>query len=161
MATDKSEPRTGLILQVGFLAIVTLVALHAALNSYFDHVTLAEQHRKIGAATPEALLSLRAEEKERLTSGPMPIDQAMQKMAVQGRMAASPDIVPSGSRDIAPLQGWAKMPGDVPPAMTASAAPPVPPAVASDAGAAPAHSAADGGKPAGPTKPTGPAKKKP
>jgi hypothetical protein len=157
MATDKSEPRIGLIVQIGLLAIGTLIVLHAALNSYFDHITRAEQHRKIGALAPEALMSLRADEKQRLTSGLMPIDQAMQKLTVQGRMAASPDIMPSGSKDVAPLQGWSKMPGDVPPAMTASAAPPVPLGVASDAGAAPAPGANDGGKPIGPAKP----KKKP
>lgn len=157
MATDKSEPRTGLILQIGLLSIVTVIALHAALNSYFDRITRAEQHRKIGAVAPEALMSLRADEKQRLSSGPMPIDQAMQKLTVQGRMAASPDIMPGGSKDVAPLQGWSKMPGDVPPAMTASAAPPPSPGVASDAGAVPAPGANDGGKPIGPAKP----KKKP
>src|SRR5258708_40116576 len=110
MATDKLEARTGLTFQIGLGAGVTLIALHAGLVSYFDGMTRSEQHRKIGAAVPEALMSLRADEKQRLTSGAMPIDQAMQRLNSQGRMAASPEIMPTASKDVAPLQGWAKMP---------------------------------------------------
>ena len=96
-------------------------------------------------------------------SGPMPIDQAMQKLSTQGRMAASPDIVPSASKDVAALQGWLKMPHDVPPAMSAPVAPPLMAAAGPDAGAMAPAAAADGGapKPTGPRKPTAPNKKKP
>ena len=52
-------------------------------------------------------MSLRADEHQRMTAGPMPIDRAMQMLQTKGRMA-SPDIMPSASKDVAPLQGWVK-----------------------------------------------------
>jgi hypothetical protein len=101
--------------------------------------------RKVGTAPADALDSVRADEKQRLASGSMPIDKAMQHLAVKGRMGASPDIMPSASRDIAPLQGWTKLPGTVPPAMTAVPAASTP---------APADSAAPSSSAA--TSPSGP-----
>jgi hypothetical protein len=151
MAIDKSEPRVGLIFRIGLLVVGLLIGTRALLNSYFDQIASAEEGRKIGQSVPTALIELRADEEQRLTSGPMPIDKAMQSLAGKGRMGASPDIVPSASRDLAPLQGWSKMPGDVPPAMMAP-----PPEAAVDAGAAPAGDAGahatDAGAPA--RKPT-------
>lgn len=138
MATDKSEPRVGIIVQVGAVAIVTLVAVHAVLGAYFDRVVQAEELQKVGK--PEALMSVRASEKERLQSGPMPIEQAMQTLAAKGRMGASPNVMPSASKDVAPLQGWVKLPAEVPPAMTAPAPEPAP-APATSSSAAPAGSA--------------------
>jgi hypothetical protein len=142
MATESSDPRIAFILKVGVLAIGTLVVTHLSLVAYFDDMARAETYRKMGSLKPDALNSLRADEKQRLTAGPMPIDHAMQQLAAKGRMGASPDIVPSASRDVAPLQGWMKLPSEVPPPMmaasaaasasvsaaaSASAAPPVPP----------------------------------
>jgi hypothetical protein len=139
MATDKSEPRVGVIAQVAVVSIVTLVAVHAALVAYFDRTSYEEEMRKV-VATPEALVSVRASEKERLSSGSMPIDKAMQQLVSKGRINASPDIVPTASRDVSPLQGWTKMPGFVPTAMTAVLPPPPVPS----ASAAPSSSSAPG-----------------
>jgi hypothetical protein len=145
MAFDKSEPRVGLIFQIGLFVVVTLVGIRAALISYFANISGDEEHRKIGMVVPTALLSLRADEDQRLKSGPMPVEQAMQAIVAKGRMGASPDIVPSASRDMGPMQGWMKMPNEVPSQMLA--------AMASDGGApvtsaAPAASATpDGGAP--------------
>ncbi len=125
MATDKSQPRVGLIFKIAVFSIATLVVVHATLVAYFDDVARAEEHRKFGEVKPEALLNMRADERGRLASGAVPIDKAMQQLASRGRMAASPDIVPSASKDLAPLQGWSKMPAEVPPAMTAPEPPPV------------------------------------
>jgi hypothetical protein len=125
MTSDKSDPRVGLILQVGILAIVSLLATRAVLQAYFDRIERAEVTRKLG--TYPVLADMRAEAKKELTGGPMPIDQAMQTLASKGRMNASPDIVPSASKDVAPLQGWSKMPSYVPPEMTAPPPPPPPP----------------------------------
>lgn len=154
MATDKSEPKTGLIFRIGFLAIIILLSLRAALISYFGNMASAEEERKIGHVVPEALNDLRADEKQRLSSGSMPVEKAMQEIVSRGRMA-SPDTMPSASKDVAPLQGWTKMPGEVPPAMTAV------PSVATE-GSAPGPSAAgpdggtrkstDGGAPKKPAK---------
>ena len=134
MATDKSEPKVGVIAQVSIVSIVTLVLVHAALVAYFDRASYDEEMRKIGTAPPEALMSVRASEKERLSSGPMPIDKAMEALE-KGRMTASPAIMPSSSRDIAPLQGWTKLPSVVPSAMMAPSA-----VSSSETGAAPAPS---------------------
>jgi hypothetical protein len=145
MATDKSPPQTGLILKGAVIAIATLIATHSALVAYFDHIAQAEELRKFGETKPEALINLRTDEKDRLGGGQLPIDKAMQELVARGR-TASPDIMPSASKDVAPLQGWVKMPAEVPPAMSAAAAaasssaqPPL------DAGAAPA--AVDGAAP--------------
>jgi hypothetical protein len=137
MATESSEPRIKLILQLAGVALVTLFAVHGFLNAYYDRMAKAEELRKLGGAPAEALTSLRTDEKARLTSGAMPIDQAMKALTEKGRMAVSPAIAPAISKDLAPLQGWSKLPGEVPEQMTAAPPPPVEPAVAvGDAGAA-------------------------
>jgi hypothetical protein len=139
MAIDKSEPRVGLIFRIGFLIVGLLIGTRALLNSYFDQIAHAEETHKIGQAIPQPLIDLRADEEHRLTSGPMPVEQAMQTIASKGRMAASPDIMPSASRDLGPLQGWSKLPREVPAMMTA------PPPEAVDAGAPPAAVPGDAG----------------
>jgi hypothetical protein len=141
MATDKSQPRMGVILTVGAIALFTLIAVHTALVSYFDHIAQAEDFRKVGSQKPEALINLRAEEKQRLGSGPMPIDKAMQMLSTKGRMGASPEIMPSASKDPSPLGGWAKMPGEVPPAFTATTPEPTPAPSASTSAAPPTSAA--------------------
>ena len=145
MASDKSDPRVGLILQVGVLAIVTLAITHVVLSAYFDRMERGEVQRKVGS--PEALMSLRADEKQRLNTGATPIDKAMQMLVTKGRMNASPDIMPSASKDLAPLQGRTKLPGQVPLAMTASAPEPVAPPPATSASAAPSAAPAGSERP--------------
>jgi hypothetical protein len=141
MAIDKSEPKVGAIAQVGVVSIVALVLTHAALVAYFDKASYDEEMRKVGTAPPDALMSVRASERDRLSGGPMPIQQAMDKLAHAGRMSASPDIAPSVSHDNSPLEGWSKMPGLVPSAMLA------PPPAPSASEAAPAASAAPSAAP--------------
>ena len=133
MATDKSEPRVGVIFKVGILAVVTLVALRAALVTYFDRAAQAEEQRKFGDVKPEALQRLRADEKARLAGGAMPIENAMQQIAARGRMSASPDIMPTASKDLSALQGWIKMPSQVPSALAVPAEPSASPAAGSRA----------------------------
>lgn len=150
MATDKSEPRVALIGKIALLAVATLIGVHFALVAYFDQMASAEVQRKYGDIKPEALMSVRADEKQRLSSGPMPIDQAMQALEQKGRMGASPAITPAPANvDVSPMQGWLKMPGEVPAplmaaASAAAAAPPAPsgaPSAAPSASTAPAGSA--------------------
>jgi hypothetical protein len=119
MAIDKSEPRVGLIFRIGFLVVGLLIGIRALLNTYFDQIASAEESRKFGQIVPQALVNLRADEEQRLTGGPMPVDRAMQAIVARGRMGASPDIMPSASRDLAPMQGWSKLPLEVPPPMMA------------------------------------------
>jgi hypothetical protein len=134
MATDKSEPRVGLIAQVGAFSIVVLLATRAALGTYFDFMEQAEKQRKVGSVAPEALMSLRASESARLSGGPMPIDKAMDELASRGRMGIGPELAPGNSKDVAPLQGWAKMPSEVPAPMLADAGPEAPMSATLDAG---------------------------
>jgi len=139
MAIDKSEPRVGLIFRIGLLVVGLLIGIRALLDSYFDQIAGAEESRKIGQVVPQLLLDVRADEAARLTGGPMPVDRAMQAIVARGRMGASPDIVPTASRDLAPMQGWSKMPAEVPPAMMAA------PPEAADAGAPSMAPAGDAG----------------
>jgi hypothetical protein len=150
MATDSSEPRVGLIAKVGVFSIVVLLGTRAALGTYFDFMEQSEKQRKIALVKPEALMSLRAAESASLLSGPMPIDKAMAQLASHGRMGIGPDLAPSASRDVAPLQGWAKMPSEVPLPMLADAGPSAPIVAIVDAGAGaprgqPRATVADGG----------------
>src|SRR5437868_2609012 len=121
MAIDKSPVRYALIAKVGVFSIVTLIVLRVALASYFDHFVQVEEHHKVGEAKPEALMSLRADEAQRLAGGSMPIETAMQALAKRGRMAMSPEIAPTASRDVGPLKGWVKMQAEVPAPMEAEA----------------------------------------
>jgi len=147
MATDKSEPKVGLIFRIGFLAVVSVLAVRASLMSYFDDMERSEVHRKYGEIQPEALQNLRASERDRLTAGALPISVAMQHLATQGRVAVSPEIAASASRDTAPLAGWSKMSADVPSAMVAPPPAPETAAASPDAGAKPPPPA-DAGAPA-------------
>jgi hypothetical protein len=140
----------GLIFRIGFLAVFTVLGVRAALTSYFDDIERSEYHRKYGEIQPEALQSLRASERDRLTAGALPISVAMQHLATQGRVAVSPEIAASASRDTGPLAGWSKMSADVPPAMMA---PPPAPETAAATSASPDAGAklpppADAGAPA-------------
>jgi hypothetical protein len=126
MATDKSEPKMGIIFRIAILLIITVLGTRWALMSYFDDMARGEFHRKMGEAASPGLVSLRASERERLMSGSLPISAAMQHMATQGRANVSPDIAASASHDTAPVAGWSKMTNEVPAAMTAP--PPPPPA---------------------------------
>ena len=159
MATDKTEPRVGLIFQIGGFSIVLLLAVHAALTSYFNFALQGEELRKFGEVKPVALLNLRAAEKDRLNAGAMPIDKAMEQVAHEGRKNAEPAIAPQPSKDVGPLSGWSKLPLEVPPPMMAASmadagAPAEALSVSADAGAAHADA---GTKPAAPGAP----KKKP
>jgi hypothetical protein len=144
MAHDATDPRVGLIVRVGILSIGTLIVSHLGLTAYFDGLAKAETYRKVSSIKPEALMAARADEQQRLSSGPMPIDKSMQMIVAKGRMGLSPELAPSASRDIAPLQGWVKMPSDVPPTMVAPEPAPAPAVTPS---AAPSASSAPGAAP--------------
>ncbi|HTQ42753.1 MAG TPA: hypothetical protein VMI75_08320, partial [Polyangiaceae bacterium] len=122
--------------------------VHVALVAYFDQAAQAEVQRKYGDIKPDALLSVRADEKQRLTSGPMPIDQAMQTLGQKGRMGAGPAIVPAPEKvDISPMQGWVKMPVEVPAPLAAAAS------AAASAAPAPAPAGAPSAAPSSSTAP--------
>lgn len=118
MATDKTEPRLGLIVGMTILVVTGLVVFYYAITSYFIWVTEDEQRRKIVEQRPEQLMRLREDEERRLHSGPMPIERAMALLASGQRPA---EIAPRPSTDSSPLQGWSLLPRGL------SFAPPAPP----------------------------------
>jgi hypothetical protein len=80
MATEKSEPKTLLIIKVGVGCILSLVVIRLAMVSYFDNVAKdirAEQ--TLEGRKPE--MSTVNQASSALTQGPMPIDKAMQMLA--------------------------------------------------------------------------------
>jgi hypothetical protein len=139
MATDNTEPRTGLIFKIGFLSIVAVVAARYALVSYFDQEISKEYQAKLG--TNEQLAALRAEADKSLHGGAMPIDKAMAMVATRPRMGMAA-IAPKPSDDNGPMVGWTQRPQ--PPAPAAgtwsSAAP-----VDADAGTQADPAGTDGG----------------
>jgi hypothetical protein len=143
MAAESPDPKVGLIAQIGILSVGTLIVVHMGLTSYFDHMTRAEIYKKVGSVQPDALMSVRADERQRLNSGPMPIEKSMQTLIAKGRMGAAPELAPSASKDVAPLQGWTQLPSEVPAAMMAPEPAPAPSvSTAPSASAAPPASAA-------------------
>ena len=138
MATDETPPRHALILGIAFASVATLGTLKFIFDSYYTHVMEAEVAAK--AMPPVELQAARLADQQRLSTGPMPIDKAMQDLA----KARGNVIAPEQSTDDAPLVGWSKLPRPgVAPAQGALAAADSGAAVAGDAGATP--TATDGG----------------
>lgn len=107
MATDKSEPRIGLIVGIGLLSIVTLVGLRVLLQSYFITVTEDEQRAKVFGQPARQVQHLREAEQQQLAGGPMPIDRAVRALGEGARPAG---ISPQPSTDWGALQGWTQRP---------------------------------------------------
>lgn len=129
MATDQSPPRLRLIIAIAVGTVVTLVSLKFVFTSYFTDIMEEAAASKL--VSPDEVMALHASEAAKLNNSPaVPIDQAMQQLAAQGRMGSTL-ITPQPSDDVAPLTGWAHLhdvdqpldsDGGAAPAMTASAA---------------------------------------
>ena len=91
MAFDKSGTRNRVILIVAFGTVIGLGALKFVFDSYF--ISMAEASAQEKLASPEALIRLREEEKKALENAPIPIDQAMSRVAA-GREGAGAAIAP-------------------------------------------------------------------
>lgn len=111
MAFDKSEPKVGLIARVGVIAVITLVGVKFALESYFVQVNEAVAAEKMPEHY-EPLVKLREAEQKNLTGSPTPITVAMAQVVQNGRAAQGgpADIAPQPSEDVGPLTGWSKNP---------------------------------------------------
>jgi len=148
MAIDNTPPRLRLIVTIAIIVVITLVGLDFVFKSYYAYMS-DEAYREKMAPTRERDES-RAAEQTSLTSGKVPIEQAMAQVAKGARDSF---IEPRQSDDIAPMSGWSKMPKATPQA-AAPGAPPVDPHAAGDAGTATGTGdagpgAADGGVAAG------------
>ncbi len=113
MAYDRSEPRVELIAKVGLIAVVTLVGLKFALESYFiesSEVAAAEKQM----VTYEPLTRLHEAEQKRLTQSLVPISAAMTQLVQSGRLGSATggpaELTPQASEDLGPLTGWTKLP---------------------------------------------------
>jgi|GEM_PF-4622399 len=131
MAFDKSGTRNRVILIVAFGTVIGLGALKFVFDSYF--ISMAEASAQEKLASPEALIRLREEEKKALENAPIPIDQAMSRVAA-GREGAGAAIAPQPSDDIGAMKGWAQLPKTFDTAAPLVAAPPAPPPVLATVG---------------------------
>ena len=94
--------RTALATAAGLFALQLWVA------SYLD---VAVIHGRASAAGMDATLeSVRREEQTKLTTGPMPIAQAMAALAQRGR-SALPRLAAKPSSDLSAMSGWMHKPG--------------------------------------------------
>jgi hypothetical protein len=104
MATDNSPPRNKIIFVGAVITVAILVLLKFAFDSYF--ILMMEGEASAKMAQPEELHALHADEQKKLTTSPLPIDQAMAQVA-KGR-DTNPLITPQPSPDDAPMIGWSK-----------------------------------------------------
>lgn len=81
-----------------------------------SEATFAAAHAK----KPTAMLAVRAADEARLHAGPVPIEEAMRRLAERGRLGLGKELVPEPSTDQAPLMGWSNQPRDVPDWMMAT-----------------------------------------
>lgn len=159
MATDKTEPRTGLIATLAVTTVVSLVVIRAGLQSYFITMIEGEQQTKVNAVPAEQLDRLRAHEREVLERASVPLERAMATVAAGERPRS---IEPRQSTDYGALQGWSLLPQPfhAPPAPPSAPVPSAAPSAAAPSAApsaepsAPAASAAPSATPA-PAAPSG------
>ena len=106
--------RSALIVKIGVLA-VGRCRRRTSPHGVLRPMAQAEEQRKYGDIKPEALMSLRADEKQRLTSGAMPIDKAMQSLGEgphgRGARHRAGGLEKATSRR---CRAGCKMPGEVP-----------------------------------------------
>jgi hypothetical protein len=92
-------------------ALVTsagLFALQIWYSSYLDVAVIHADLSQVPMAAP--LEAVRTEERAKLASGPMPIDQAMEALAQRGRNAF-PRLLAQPSVDLSAMSGWVHKPG--------------------------------------------------
>jgi hypothetical protein len=106
MAHDKTPERGNLIIFYTALSIVTLFVLAFVFKSYFNIETTRELTTKVLAAPTTELTQLESRQREELTTGPMPIDRAMKRLARTSDRALLGTVEPEPSSDTAALEGW-------------------------------------------------------
>lgn len=134
MAHDKTPPRNRMILVFTLLTPAVLIGLVPFFHTYFIQMTEGETAERLAAAPPDSRDAIFAAERQKLETGPMPIDRAMQTLGSRGR-DASPIVAPTPSDDLSALSGWGPMADDARVAAAQAAhdaahAPPPPPPVA-------------------------------
>jgi hypothetical protein len=107
---DDTPPRNRVIFSYTMLGVITLVGLKFVFDSYLDSSRRDVRRDHIEASHTQVVLdAYRAEQRLRLSGGPMPIDRAIQEIGRRGR-TAFPQLRPMPSEDREPLIGWAQLP---------------------------------------------------
>ena len=105
---DDAPPQNGLIFFYTVLTVLSLIGLKFAMDSFLDSSRRAVQGAHIEDSVGSRHLEERREEaREALSSGTMPIDQAITQLAERGR-GAFPQVRPSASEDRGAREGWAR-----------------------------------------------------
>lgn len=116
MAHDKTPERNNLIFFYTLLTVATLGVLSFVFDSYFSAQSDDVFRHKVREQPALEVAEVKEAHRKELSSGPVPIERAMQQMAGQGR----PSLVePEPSDERAPLEGWGenRLPHTVPPAL--------------------------------------------
>jgi len=136
-----SDGRSELFIFMG-AAFATAFGLFGANRLYATYID-RQYHQQLAEAGPhESVLAARDEEQKLFAQGKMPLDQAMQRLAMRGRVGFT-TIAPAPSEDLSALSGWIRLPGFKPVTAHAVRTPAVPVVVAPPAAqeAAPAEPA--------------------
>jgi len=105
MATDQTEPRNNVILVFTALSALTLVILGPMFLSYYKGF-IEDQVQKVVLSQPAAQYEeTKSQALSELQNGRLPIEQAVETLAQQGR-DASPLIEPRDSDDLGAVEGW-------------------------------------------------------
>jgi hypothetical protein len=149
-----STARSDLLLYIG-VALATMIGLFVV-HTWYGTFLDVRYHAALNERGPsEALLAAREEEQKALSSGKVPLTQAMSAIGRQGRPAS---VKPGPSEDLSAVSGWIHMRGFKPqtafPVRVPKAAKPAPaaeptpePAATTPATPAPAPAAAPALKP--------------
>ena len=106
MATDKSEPKTALILLLAAIVVSTLVGLKFVFDSYFTSVAETYvQEQVLDSAASIAERERIQREWESQLSTPPTIEDAMRQLARGGRGGVAL-VAPSASSDTGAMTGW-------------------------------------------------------
>ena len=131
MASDDTRPKVRMLFTIGVVAVCLLAGVKFVLDSYYLDQT--EGYEKTLLPKPEQIDTIRKDERANLDKaehGNIPVSVAMQQLAQKGRDNASPEVIgPKPSDDVDPLKGWSKLKREVhlPPQVTTTSAPEVPP----------------------------------
>jgi hypothetical protein len=104
---DTTEPAARRMLEVAVLVTITLIILVPLFRSYFKHITESELFagEKIGSVGVRSRTEIQAEQRARLESAPLSVNQAAKMLSTAGRGGA-PAVAPKASEDLGALEGW-------------------------------------------------------
>jgi hypothetical protein len=104
---DTTEPASRRMLEVAVLVTGILIVLVPLFRSYFKQITESElfAEDKIGSTGVKSRAEIQAEQKARLESAPLSVDQAAKMLSTAGRRGA-PTVAPRASGDLGALEGW-------------------------------------------------------